>query len=54
MLRYSRRLLRTFIDFYLDQEDKQERIIELAKNRANAQIMPYIFEALREFLLDYS
>jgi hypothetical protein len=37
------------VDFYLDQEDKQERIIELAENRANAQIMPYIFEALREY-----
>jgi len=35
------------VDFYLDKKDKQERIIELAENRANAQIMPYIFEALR-------
>jgi linoleate 10R-lipoxygenase len=42
------------VDFYLDQKDKQEKIIELAENRANAQIMPYIFEALREFLFDYS
>ncbi|KAI0302469.1 heme peroxidase [Russula brevipes] len=31
--------------------DKQERIIELAENRANAQIMPYIFEALLSSVL---
>lgn len=38
------------VDFYIDT-DKAEQIAHLAKQRANAQIMPLIFEALREFYL---
>ena len=38
------------VDFYIDT-DKAEQIAHLAEQRANAQIMPLIFEALREFYL---
>jgi cytochrome P450 len=34
------------VDFYIDT-DKAEQIAQLAKKRANTQIMPFIFEALR-------
>lgn len=38
------------VDFYIDT-DRAEQIAQLAEKRANAQIMPLIFEALREFYL---
>jgi linoleate 10R-lipoxygenase len=39
------------VDFYLDSDkaEARKRIVQLAEQRANAQIMPFIFEALREF-----
>ena len=39
------------VDFYLDADkaEIQNNIVQLAKQGANAQIMPFIFEALREF-----
>jgi len=36
------------VDFYIGT-DKAEQIAQLAERRENAQIMPFIFEALREF-----
>jgi linoleate 10R-lipoxygenase len=36
------------VDFYIDT-DRAEQIAELAEKRENSQIMPFIFEALREF-----
>jgi linoleate 10R-lipoxygenase len=36
------------VDFYIDT-DRAEEIARLAERRANAQIMPFIYEALREF-----
>jgi linoleate 10R-lipoxygenase len=38
------------VDFYIDT-DRAEQIAQLAEKRAYAQIMPLIFEALREFYL---
>jgi len=37
------------VDFYLDSDkaEARKRIVQLAEQRANAQIMPFIFEALR-------
>jgi hypothetical protein len=39
------------VDFYLDsdQEETREHIVRLTEQGDNAQIMPFIFEALREF-----
>ena len=39
------------VDFYLeeDQARTREHIVRLAEEGDNAQIMPFIFEALREF-----
>src|SRR6266850_1954952 len=39
------------VDFYLDsdQVETREHIVRLAEQGDNAQIMPFIFEALREF-----
>jgi linoleate 10R-lipoxygenase len=39
------------VDFYIspDKAEAAEQIAQLAKKRENAQIMPFIFEALREF-----
>jgi linoleate 10R-lipoxygenase len=36
------------VDFYIGT-DKAKQIAQLAERRENAQIMPFIFEALREF-----
>jgi linoleate 10R-lipoxygenase len=36
------------VDFYIGT-DQAEEIARLAKMRSNAEIMPFIFEALREF-----
>ena len=36
------------VNFYLGT-DKAEHIAQLAERRAHAQIMPFIFEALREY-----
>lgn len=39
------------VDFYLDKDKapQREQIVRLAEGHANAQVMPFIFEALREF-----
>jgi hypothetical protein len=36
------------VDFYIGK-DGARQIVQLAEKRANAQIMPFIFEALRKF-----
>lgn len=36
------------VDFYIGT-DRAEQIAQLADRRENAQIMPFIYEALREF-----
>jgi linoleate 10R-lipoxygenase len=38
------------VDFYLDADKKtqRERIVCLVDERKNAQVMPFIYEALRE------
>jgi hypothetical protein len=38
------------VDFYLDKAEQREQIVRLAERGANSQIMPFIFESLREFL----
>lgn len=40
------------VNFYLDANmaGRREQIVRLAERGANAQVMPFIFEALREFL----
>ena len=38
------------VDFYLDKDREREQIIQLAGTQANAEVIPFIFEALREFL----
>ena len=39
------------VNFYLDaeKEAQREQIVRLVENGANADVMPYVFEALREF-----
>jgi linoleate 10R-lipoxygenase len=39
------------VDFYLDSDqlETREHIVRLAEEGDNAQVMPFIFEALREF-----
>jgi linoleate 10R-lipoxygenase len=39
------------VDFYLapDQVETRKHIVQLAEQGHNAQVMPFIFEALREF-----
>lgn len=39
------------VDFYIspDRAEQAEQIAQLAKKGQNAEIMPFIFEALREF-----
>jgi linoleate 10R-lipoxygenase len=39
------------VDFYIDIPDKAQQIAQLAEKGATTQIMPFIFEALREFHL---
>ncbi len=38
------------VNFYLDKVAQREQIVRLVERRANAQVMPYVFEALRELL----
>jgi len=35
------------VDFYLDKDSEREQIIHLAETHANAEVIPFIFEALR-------
>jgi linoleate 10R-lipoxygenase len=39
------------VNFYLDADKvaQREQIVRLVKKGANADVMPYVFEALREF-----
>jgi hypothetical protein len=39
------------VNFYLDKVAEREQIVRLVEERANAEVMPYVFEALREFRL---
>lgn len=44
------------VDFYLNPNmaERREQIVRLAERGANAQVMPFIFEALREFFSNQS
>jgi hypothetical protein len=41
------------VNFYLDEDKltQREQIVRLVEKRANAEVMPYVFEALRELRL---
>ena len=41
------------VNFYLDKVAQREQIVRLVEEGANAEVLPYIFEALREFRVDY-
>jgi hypothetical protein len=44
----SSQIIAQVVDFYIGK-DEAKQIAQLAEKRENAQIMPFIFEALREF-----